>query len=185
MTVREKKLKGIKMIDTLRLIITLKCNMSCVYCCNQQYQFNSQFRCRKFSEIDFDKYKNVCITGGEPFLNKPLLYTLLDLIPKDKNVCIYTNGTKIYELDCRKLEFFHLLRNLQCVNIGLHIIEQLNHIPAIEEWVPVRWLVQNTKFSDFAQVVRLAVALDKIKQWKLNECEMPNEDWILLKTECD
>lgn len=67
--------------DTLRLILFLKCNLACSYCCNEIESVNLQFVKKKFTEIDFSGYANVCVTGGEPFLEKVLLYKTLDAIP--------------------------------------------------------------------------------------------------------
>jgi molybdenum cofactor biosynthesis enzyme MoaA len=73
-------------IDTLRLILFLECNLKCTYCCNRQEQFNSLFREKKISEINFNFYKNICITGGEPFLYKNIFYKILNLLPEDKDI---------------------------------------------------------------------------------------------------
>lgn len=91
------------MIDTIRIIMFLECNMNCSYCCNKNEEFNSQFNRKSFSEIDFSLYKNICITGGEPFLHKGKLFSILNKIPLDKNIYIYTNGTLIDDSDISRL----------------------------------------------------------------------------------
>jgi molybdenum cofactor biosynthesis enzyme MoaA len=77
------------MINTVRIILFLKCNMRCSYCCNKKEKFNSQFQEKEFCEIDFSLYKNICLTGGEPFLYKNKLFSVLKKVPLDKNVYIY------------------------------------------------------------------------------------------------
>ena len=87
------------MKDTLRLILFLQCNMKCSYCCNEQEQFSSQFIEMYFKDIDFSKYKNVCLSGGEPFLRKSILYSVMYKIPRSKQIFIYTNGLRINNED--------------------------------------------------------------------------------------
>ena len=77
--------------DTIRLILFLDCNLSCAYCCNEQEQFSSQFIKKDFNDIDFSKYENVCITGGEPFLYPESIWYVINKIPKEKTIYIYTN----------------------------------------------------------------------------------------------
>jgi molybdenum cofactor biosynthesis enzyme MoaA len=57
-------------IDTIRLILTLDCNLKCSYCCNKLESVYSRFVKKSIDEIDFSRYRNVCLTGGEPFLYK-------------------------------------------------------------------------------------------------------------------
>lgn len=168
------------MKDTLRLILFLECNMSCSYCCNNIKKIRSRFVEKSFSEIDLNKYSNVCITGGEPFLDKRLLYIVLNSIPEFKNVYIYTNGLLI------NWEDVHLLRklgNIKGINIGLHTTQQLKKIIHLEKYLPVRFMMQNTKRTQFLKTYPERLNKNNIHPWELNQCEMPNEDWILLEGE--
>ena len=166
------------MKDTLRLILFLECNMSCSYCCNNIKKIRSRFVEKTLSEIGFTIYKNVCITGGEPFLDKRLLYLVLNSIPEFKNVYIYTNGLLI------NWEDVHLLRklgNIKGINIGLHTTQQLKKIIHLEKYLPVRFMMNETLKNKFIKTYPERLTKDNVNTWKLNECEMPNEDWILLK----
>src|SRR3990167_2812299 len=111
-----KNLTKFKMKDTIRIILFLECNMRCSYCCNEQEQVNSQFTKLHFDEIDFSKYKNVCISGGEPFLNRDLLFNTLYKIPAGKKIFIYTNGTLVKDYDIYGLMN---MQNLKGINVGL------------------------------------------------------------------
>ena len=167
------------MIDTIRLVLFLDCNMHCSYCCNKQEQFSSQFKRMKFEEIDFSKYKNVCISGGEPFLNKfKILYNVLNKIPQDKNIYIYTNGTKISAYD-----IWHLkqIKNLKCINIGIHTPKQLSKITTIETELPVRFMIPTHLKAKVLKTYQARLMPCNIKIFKINECDMPNEDWVLLE----
>lgn len=165
--------------DTVRIILFLECNMSCSYCCNEQEQFSSQFQKKSFDEIDFSLYKNVCISGGEPFLKKDLLYNTLKKIPPDKKIFIYTNGTKIDNTDIFLLLGFN---NLKAINVGLHHINQLKNVnEEVDTWLPVRFMLQDKNYHSFKDAHPGRLSGKNIKLWKMNRCNMPNEDWILLK----
>lgn len=55
------------MKDTARVMISPKCNKACSYCCNEQPGVLEKFTPITDLQI-LSKYKNVCITGGEPML---------------------------------------------------------------------------------------------------------------------
>lgn len=166
------------MIDTIRLILFLECNMRCSYCCNEQEKFSSKFVKKRFDEIDFDKYKNICITGGEPFLYPDKLFHVLFKLPWFKPIYIYTNGLRISNEHLQALEY-HPIRSF---NIGLHTKGQLKAVnPNIEKYFNVRFMVQDKFYDEMLQLYPERLNKDNLKVWKLNECEMPNEDWVLLQ----
>lgn len=173
------------MKDTLRLILFTECNMHCSYCCNEIPEVNTRFEKKKFRDIDFSKYENICITGGEPFLKKDILYQVLDKLPDAVNKYIYTNGTLIDDVDMVALYGLALRRNLKCINIGLHLIQQLRNIINIEEYLPVRFMLQDIKKELFLAEYPDRLNEANIKTWTVNECTMPNEDWVLLDLEDD
>jgi hypothetical protein len=175
-------------MDTVRLILFLDCNLSCSYCCNEQSQFSSQFQEKYLNEIDWDKYKNICISGGEPFLRKDALYkTINHLFGMRKDLYIYTNGLLIDLFDMEHLKElnpidFECGPYLKCLNIGIHHPSQLKAIhPELEKKLPVRWMCQDLYVDDLMKLYPDRVNKYNLKGWKLNDCNMSNEDWILLK----
>lgn len=173
------------MKDTLRLILFLECNMHCSYCCNEIPDISKQFVKKQFRDINFNQYKNICITGGEPFLNKDLLYEVIDKLPEGKNLYIYTNGTLIDDSDLFVLYRMTKNNELKCLNIGLHLIQQLRNIINVEEYLPVRFMLQDIKKELFLAEYPDRLNEANIKTWTVNECTMPNEDWVLLDLEED
>lgn len=148
--------------DTLRLIITLDCNLSC----------------------EFSGYSNVCITGGEPFLEKELFWNIMALIPKDKKIYVYTNGLLVAESDVKVLKSY---KNLGCVNVGLHslsqamtLLSQCEHPICGLPHNKVRFHIEERSFLAFLSVLPIIHAV-KTKLHKLDECDRENEDWILLE----
>jgi molybdenum cofactor biosynthesis enzyme MoaA len=154
--------------------------MSCSYCCNEIPEVRSRFVEKKFNEIDFNKYENICITGGEPFLDKRFLYVIINSISEFKKVYIYTNGLLIDWDDIYLLTKFD---NIKGINIGLHTIQQLKRIKPVERFLPVRFMMNEDMKQSFLKVYKHRLNDKNIKTWKMNECDLPNEDWILLKGE--
>lgn len=166
------------MKDTIRLILFTQCNMRCSYCCNEQEQFNSQFHKMHFEEIDFSPYKNISITGGEPFLWRNILYDVLNSFPSGKNIYLYTNGILINNNDITCLASYN---NLKCINVGIHTLRQLKAVnPNLERALPVRFMVQDKFYDKLLNLYPERVNNNNLKAWKMNECNMPNEDWVQL-----
>lgn len=167
------------MVDTIRLLLFLDCNLDCPYCCNKQEQFNSQFQLKRFDEIDFSKYKNVCITGGEPFLKKDILYNTLAKIPVRKNIYLYTNGMMVTNKDIVKL--YHQ-KNIKGINVGIHTDYQFNWInPLMDTLLPVRYTAELSLVPQLKKQYPDRFNRQNLKGWTLNDCNMSNEDWVLLR----
>ena len=157
-------------MKTLRLIITLDCNLSCEYCCNKISEVKSRFIEKRLEEIDFTQYSAVCISGGEPLLRRDLIYEILDLVPLDVPMYLYTNGLNLKQED----SWFN------GINVGIHYKEQMKSI--------FNRVGFNKKFvfcvEDIHKEEYLPNIPDKyIKTWKMNDCfhNVDTEDWVLLK----
>lgn len=137
----------------------------------------------KLQEIDFSKYQNVCITGGEPFLNFDAIWNTVNYIndknPNKHKFFIYTNGLKI--------EFHHviLLNNSIDVtyNIGLHTLGQISKIDKniFKFGGNFRFTINEKLYDKALQKYPERLNTNNLKTWKMNDCNMPNEDWVLLE----
>ncbi len=167
------------MKDTLRLLLFLDCNFTCDYCCNLNKDYFSKFVHLHPEEIDFESYENVCLTGGEPFLDPDKVFEYMDLIPSDKTIYLYTNGVLITKEHIQKLRTYE---NLGCVNIGLHHKNQIRSIEASIEYVlPVRFSLEDKTASSFCKASNYRVNGANSKQWVRDQCDVFNEDWVVLK----
>ena len=162
------------MKKTLRLIITLDCNLSCSYCCNKIPEVNSKFITKRLEEIDFEQYEAVCITGGEPLLVfKKYLEIYLE-VPLGTPIYLYTNGLLLKE---SRVGYF------DGINIGIHYKEQLRQIlqynPKLLQYRGLRLYVQDIHRKKYLPNIP-----DKyIKTWTMTSCfnNVETEDWVLLK----
>ena len=54
---------------TARILMTLECNRSCDYCANKSKKVKKRFKkIKSIADINYRRYDEVCITGGEPFM---------------------------------------------------------------------------------------------------------------------
>lgn len=162
------------MKKTLRLIITLDCNLSCSYCCNKLSEVNSKFITKTLEEIDFNQYEAICITGGEPLLRKDLILRIINYITTNIPVYLYTNGLLLHEIP-------HIIFN--GISIGIHYKNQIKQIfeenSCLLAYENLRLYVQ-----DIYREKYLPNIPDKyIHTWTMNSCfnNVETEDWILLK----
>ena len=78
-------------IDTLRLLLFWECNLSCDYCCNDIPEVRASIKQISAENIEAKKYENICISGGEPFINPDIVLSVAEAF-HDKDVFIYSNG---------------------------------------------------------------------------------------------
>jgi molybdenum cofactor biosynthesis enzyme MoaA len=166
--------------DTARILITSECNLNCSYCCNKIPEVQNKIKFVTYDEICNFKYKNYCITGGEPILAFDKLckiVTQLKTVNKG-NVYLYTNGLL---LNSGILAF--LSNFIDGINVGVHEHKVTNQyfLDIYKEIlrkcdsfnVPVRFYVED-KYKDSLDLNA------EIHTWKRNECfNNTKEDWFI------
>ena len=167
------------MKDTLRVIITLDCNLECSYCCNNLPKVKEKFTSIDFRQLKYiiRGYKYVCITGGEPLLKMPLLKRVVGLCDTHyQDLYLYTNGILLAE-SWGRAEYCQ--RVFDGINVGLHGSKELMRfiLGRLSEHSKMRFAIEDKHLPDmvaeFPEV--------EFHPWTRDECEMPNEDWVLLK----
>lgn len=101
------------MKDTARLIVTYDCERNCPGCCNK----NGSVKAREiYSVMELSEYKEIVITGGEPFLRPK---NLLDFIRRLKKV---NRRCKVYIYTaCLYLDVYDRILNLvDGITVTLH-----------------------------------------------------------------
>lgn len=163
-------------VGTLRLLLTLDCNLSCDYCCNELPAINTHFQEKSLEKIVWDGYDNICLTGGEPFKAREQLYAILDLIPDEIPLYLYTNGLLVTFDDVMQLMTYP---NLAGINVGLHTVPQARFLHTGLSYLPVRYHIEESKVQAMQQAHPWLVD-ELIHPWTRDNCTMPNEDWVLL-----
>lgn len=165
------------MIDTLRVLVSWKCNLTCSYCCNEQPRFRDPIRPTKLSEIDFSRYQNVCISGGEPLLFPDRIRAVCSLA-QDSTIILYTNGVFLNAGMAGMLEQW----GVDFVNVGLHepksfakLIESVSQAVLFTK-LAVRFHIQDIYET---QITRLFPDVP-VRFWKMDDCDRANEERVVL-----
>jgi len=167
------------MKDTLRILVDWKCNLKCPYCCNEQERFRKDILPVKLEDIDFFKYENFCISGGEPLLRLDLIGEITKKIPWGCKTILYTNGILLTRKRAHLLDLWAV----NAINIGLHypksfhkiirrVTDEMGDIP-----IPVRFHVWEGYRSMDLERQHPRVEL---KYWKMDDCDRENEDRVVL-----
>ena len=102
-----------------------------------------------------------------------------------KNIYIYTNGTLINDSDISSLLRYE---NLKCLNVGIHTLKQLKKINKnLERMLPVRFTARDIYCNKLLKIYPDRLSKENLEGWSLDQCDMPNENWVLLseKNEID
>ena len=165
-------------VDTARILVDWKCNLKCSYCCNEQERFRSGITPIKLGEIDFSKYKVVCISGGEPLLFLDRVQEVCGLTNLDSLRIIYSNGLLWTDEIARKL----VHSGVNAANIGLHyphtfhkIIHQVE-LATLGLPITTRYHVWE-KYKD--EMLSRYPAIP-FRFWTMNDCDRSNEDRFIL-----
>jgi cyclic pyranopterin phosphate synthase len=117
-----------RIIDTLRVSITDRCNFKCLYCNPEKIKFVKKNNLLNYEEIiEIIKIflnlgiKKIKITGGEPFLRKNFIFLLNEIskLTEFEDMSITTNGFLLYDFipEIKKTNF-------KRINISLNTIEK-------------------------------------------------------------
>lgn len=166
------------MKNTLRVLVSWKCNLKCSYCCNEQARFRKDIRPVTMDEIEWGEYNVYCISGGEPLLTPLKLYDVLERCDKSKMIVLYTNGLLLNSLYATCLES----KGVNAINVGLHNPKQFDSIIA-----QVLFATKETKLSVrfhaqdiYAEELKVKFPGVNFRFWKMDDCDRDNEDRVVL-----
>lgn len=161
-------------IDTLRLLLFWECNLKCSYCCNEIPEVRSGIKQISLENIKGAKYDNICISGGEPFINPDMVLATVEAF-YDKNVYIYSNGLLITPDLLNEITSYD---NVKGLNIGLHRrSDYYTLIPRLGKNNKVRFHVEDVWKSYMEE----HFPTDNFHYWHMNDCEVLNEEVFILK----
>jgi len=102
--------------DTLRVLVSWRCNFRCAYCCNDTLpDVRAGIRPVNLETLDFSQYSVVCVSGGEPLLFMDRVKAVCNKA-RGKFIVLYTNGTKMTPGVAACLSEW----GVNAVNVGLH-----------------------------------------------------------------
>lgn len=130
---------------------TQGCNLRCSYC-DTKYSYYSGKECSIHEVVrKIEKFgiKRVCLTGGEPLLQEDADCLVQDLIKKDYEVSIETNGSiNLKKIKNHKSILFSL--DIKCPSSGSQKMMDLNNLRLVKKKDQVKFVIGDKKDLDFA-----------------------------------
>lgn len=182
------------MIDTLRLVVGWDCNLKCGYCCNNIQKFRKEFEPVRLEEVDWKKYKTVCITGGEPLLMMDRVERVCKEIEASGTkplIVMYTNGTLLTRWAVEKLT----KAGVRALSIGLHEPKEFRLIVSQVLNAALGSPELSLRFCAWERYAGMSALEDyrshytppkfgvEFKLWTLNDCVRENEERRWLRDE--
>lgn len=165
------------MVKKARLLVTLKCERNCHYCCNKQKSImDSATKIDQLDEIDWTKFSEIMISGGEPMLDWRRTYKIVRTL-RDK----VGGGIKLYLYTAKYqkhsgYEFYYLLDG---IHYTVHENASIAEIIEFEEFQQ-RSRIYWRRISFRAHVVstnnRRSITIIEPRMWKRFEIKPWQED---------
>ena len=134
------------------LIRTTGCNLRCSFC-DTKYAYNKG-REMTLNEIikKIKQYpcKYVCITGGEPLLQKDIIYLIDELLKKGYKISIETNGSLSIEKLVDKKSLMISL-DIKCPSSNMYENNYLENINFLKKGDQIKFVIKNKKDYEYAK----------------------------------
>ena len=125
-------------------IRTSGCNLRCSFCdTTYTYDDGKEMSIDKISS-QISKYpcKYICITGGEPLLQKDILDLIDFLIKRNYIICIETNGsTSIQKISKKKSLMISL--DIKCPSSKMHEYNQFENISLLRKNDQLKFVIKD------------------------------------------
>jgi len=138
---------------------TVGCNLRCTYCdTTYAYEIGTQMTIPEILD-EMKKYPctHVCVTGGEPLLQRETPRLIDSLLKKNYTVCLETNGS--YSI--KKLAGKHALvlsLDIKCPSSGSHEQMDMTNIMYLSQQDQLKFIIKNEEDYEYAKRI-----LDKYK----------------------
>ena len=139
------------------------CNLRCSYCDTQYAYHDGEKKTLEdtLKEILSYKAEYICLTGGEPLLQKDLILLIKKLKALKKRISIETSGSlpikNIAKKDWNKVKFIMDIKTPSSLMANRNDYSNFNHLRA---WDEIKFVCGSKEDFDFS--------IDIIKRFKLN-----------------
>ncbi|MFA5771185.1 MAG: radical SAM protein [Thermoplasmata archaeon] len=146
--------EGIWMGIPTVFIRTTGCNLRCAWC-DTQYAFSEGKEMSVEQLIRaVEKYptKHVCVTGGEPLLQKETTAIINKLLDRGYNMCVETNGSvSIRELSCT--EDLLTCLDIKCPSSGMHQKMDFSNIELLGSNDQLKFIIADETDYEYAKEI--------------------------------
>lgn len=131
---------------------TAGCNLRCSYCdTTYAYEEGKEITVDQILRI-IQSYQcsSVCITGGEPLLQKDFMGLLNALVRKHYTICVETNGSKsVKKISGKKTVMISL--DIKCPSSGMHRHMNLRNIALLSKNDQMKFIIKRKEDYEFAK----------------------------------
>jgi len=135
-------------------IRTTGCNLRCLFCDTKYaYENGEELATNQIVEkIKKYKCKNICITGGEPLIQKDLMALVDNLLKKDYNILIETNGSISLKQITNKKNL-SISCDVKCPSSRMHEKNCFGNIKILDKKDQLKFVISNKKDYDYAKKI--------------------------------
>lgn len=135
-------------------IRTTGCNLRCIYCdTTYAYEGGKTMSITQIiSAIASYNCQNICITGGEPLLQKDTNHLITELLEKKFSVCLETNGSQsIDKIETRNSLMISM--DIKTPSSNMHNHNRFENIQFLSEKDQLKCIIQNKNDYNYAKKI--------------------------------
>ncbi len=132
------------------------CNLRCTYCdTTYAYEKGTKMRIQEIlDEIKKFPCSVLCLTGGEPLLQKETPHLIDDLLDNGYIVCLETNGSRDITKYAGKKRL-SLSLDIKCPSSGSHEKMNMGNIVSLTKKDQLKFIIKNRKDYEYAKQILL------------------------------
>jgi 7-carboxy-7-deazaguanine synthase len=130
------------------------CNLRCSFCDTKYaYEQGTEMSIQEIlDEIKKFTCNYVCLTGGEPLLQKDIIKLIESLLQKNYNVCLETNGSiSIKKLVGKKSLMISL--DIKCPSSGFHKQMNMKNVSYLTKKDQLKFIIKNKDDYHYAKKI--------------------------------
>ena len=146
----EGRLTGIPSV----FLRTSGCNLRCSFCDTTYAYEKGAFMSIQEIVDEVHKFRctHICLTGGEPLLQKKTPQLIDSLLRKKYTVCLETNGSKSIKKIIGKKSLLISL-DIKCPSSGAHGQMNMNNILYLQKKDQLKFIIKNRKDYEYAKKI--------------------------------
>lgn len=163
-------------------IRTTGCNLRCSFCDTKYaYENGEELTTEQIkNKIKKHKCNHICITGGEPLLQKDITYLINELLKESYTIEIETNGS-INIKPITEKEKLMISCDIKCPSSEMHKEMVFGNIQMLEKKDQLKFIIQDKKDYEYAKKIikkyKTKCTILFQPTWKTNPKKLA--EWIL------
>jgi 7-carboxy-7-deazaguanine synthase len=133
-------------------IRTTGCNLRCSYCdTTYAYEKGTNMNIQQIiDEVKKFPCNHVCLTGGEPLLQREITHLINDLLEKKYMVCLETNGSRNIQRFVGKKSVLVSL-DIKCPSSGSHEEMNMRNITYLQRKDQMKFIIKTKEDYEYAK----------------------------------